>query len=201
MRRLVVLLLLICCSFTTGKTPEKCYRSFQHWYTAHQDELTVQRTKNELSFELRYLPNEVTICQQILRETSVSKKQLRALYAAHDAYAEFSFRILDPNSDNLLIARSEDKADFQNKQFYLIEAVQQDFYLVRNTDTLSPLQCQFENNYGTAPFITLHLAFEKAPAGSTTDQLRLLYNDQLFGSDTLVFDLSPIKNLQIPKIQ
>jgi hypothetical protein len=198
--RLITILFLLCCSFTTDKTPESCYRSFREWYAGHHEQLLLRQDSGELAFELRYLPNEVTICQQILNDKKVSSKRLKALYAAHDVYEEYSFKIISTDSKDLLISQSVDKADYQNKQFYLIESVQQDFSLVRDSDTLKPIRCGFENNYGAAPFVTLHLVFEKAPKGKAA-HTELIYTDQLFTAKTVQFDCTNMMNLQIPKIK
>jgi len=197
--RLTAFIFLLC-SFALDKSPEKCYRSFQQWYQGHQEQLVVQQDTNSLLFEARYLPNEVTICQQIFKSEGVTKRQLKTLYETYDTYEEYSFKIQSLTSRDLLIDQSEDKADYQNKQFYLIESVQQDFVLLRDNDTLHPLSCQFENNYGTAPYIMLHLTFEKPPKGQRTTS-QLIYNDQLFGSDQHTFDFTHLMNLQIPKIK
>lgn len=198
MRYLIIIVLL--CSFVSDKSPDACYRSFKEWYTLNHTQLVQTRDTNDLRFEARFIPNEIMICQEILKKEQVSGKEIKALYKTYGAYEEYSFRMESLTSRDLLIEWSEDKADFQNKQFYLIEAVQQDFRLVRDNDTLAPLSCQFENNYGTAPFITLHLTFEKAPKGKTAKR-QLIYWDHLFQSNIHVFDFTHLSNLQIPKIK
>lgn len=199
MKYLILLVVIAGYAFTSDEGPEKHYRAFQQWYSAHHEELVLKHEQNGLLFELRYLPNEVTICQELLQATSVSKKQIKALYTTYDNYDEYSFKMLAPGVKDLLIETSEDKAEITEKQFYLIESIQQDFLLIRDGDTLHPVRCHYENNYGTAPFIQLHLAFNK-PTGKVKSQ-QLRYNDQLFGTAPVQFDLTPITKLQIPKIK
>jgi hypothetical protein len=199
--RLFAVVLLVCYAFASDSPPEKRYRAFKEWYGAHHEQLLFTQTAGDLAFELRYLPNEVTICQQLLQQKTVSKKQLKGLYEQYDTYDAYSFKILSPDGSDLLISQSADKAEYQEKQFYLIESVREDFRLIRDNDTLRPIHCTFENNYGTAPFVLLHLVFEKAPKGSRAERLQLLYTDQLFTSDTLVFDCRSLLHLQIPKIK
>ncbi len=163
-------------------------------------QLDVSNSKNELLFEARFLPNELAVFQEIYNQSNVSRKQLKELYKRLDTYEVYTVKVSKSGEKDILIALSEDKADYQNKQFYLIESIQTDFALVRDGDTLSPINCQFENNYGAAPFVTLHLTFEKATTKKINSRT-LLYNDQLFGSGLIAFDYSFIKNLQIPKIK
>jgi hypothetical protein len=201
MRLIAFISLIICCSFISDRSPESCYRAFREWYRAHHQELLLkaERPASGLAFELRYLPGEIAICQQILNNPAVSGKQLKALYETHAAYDEYSFKIISTDSKDLLIAQSADKQDYQDKQFYLTESIQQDFFLVRDIDTLKPIRCGFENNYGTAPFVTLHLVFEKAT--DRPNHTELIYNDQLFTAETVRFDCTAIMNLEIPKIK
>lgn len=196
----LVLFVLFSFSFSDSKDPEKCYRSFQNWYKVNNDQLKQTFVKDDLTFEMTYLPNELVIFQQLFQKKDYSKKQIKALYSTYDSFDDYSLKISTTDSRDLILSRSVDKVEYQNMQFYLIESIQQDFYLIRNQDTLRPIQCQFENNYGTAPFITLHLAFEKAPK-TNLEKLEILYNDQLFQSDKIVFDFSHLKNLKIPKIK
>jgi hypothetical protein len=202
MRLIAFICLITCCSFVSDRTPEACYKAFREWYTAHHSELLLKADRPDfgLAFELRYLPGEVAICEQILNTEKVSGKQLKSLYETYGVYDEYSFKIISTDSKDLLVAQSEDKAEYQEKQFYLIESVQQDFSLVRDNDTLKPIRCGFENNYGTAPFVTLHLVFEKAKE-QKPKHTELIYNDQLFTSETVRFDCTSIMNLQIPKIK
>lgn len=198
--RFLYLLVLLSFSFTIEKKDDKCYQSFQNWYKKNIDQLKQSYSKDDLTFEMSYLPNELTIFQQLYIQNDYSKKQIKSLYSKHNSYDEFSFKISTTDSRDLILSKSFDKAEYQEIQFYLIESIQQDFYMIRNRDTLRPIQCQFENNYGTAPFITMHLAFEKAQK-KEIEKLEIQYSDKLFRSDNIVFDFTHLKNLKIPKIK
>lgn len=198
--RILFFLVLLSFSFSSEKKNEKCYKSFQNWYQKNNDQLKQSYSKDDLTFEMSYLPNELTIFQQLYIKKDFSKEQIKSLYSKYNSYDEFRLKISTQDSRDLILSKSSDKEEYQEIQFYLIESIQQDFYMICNKDTLRPVQCQFENNYGTAPFITLHLAFEKAPK-TKTNKLEIHYSDQLFQSDNIVFDFTHLKNLKIPKIK
>lgn len=195
---LTILIVLITCSGFVHE-PEQCYAKFKEWYTEHHEELDLKVAQEELLFESRYLPNEVSICAELLQAEKATSSQIKDLYKRLDAYETYTIKISQPGEKELLLAQAEDKTDYQNKQFYLIENVRFDFALVRDNDTVMPLNCQFENNYGATPYVALHLTFDK-PKKKITKR-HLIYSDQLFGKGLIVFDYSFLSNLQIPKIK
>jgi|GEM_PF-2592694 len=197
---LLVPLLFCTYAFAPGRKTAACYARFKTWYQAHHEELRTQQTAGGLVFSLTFQPAEVSVLREISDRVQISRKELRALYAPYADNLQFNFRIENPAARDFLLSQSVDEADYTDKLYYLIGNIQQDFSIVHAQDTLRPLSCHFENNYGTAPFILLHLVFPR-PSDALSAPTQLLYADHLFGADTLLFDLQPFSRLPIPKIK
>lgn len=198
MKFLTFALIVVLC-FSFRKEPSKAMKAFREWYTDHADTLHQQVEADHLSYQIDYLPKELTVVREIMNLPKVSSSLLEELNSKYDAVEEYSFRITTSKGRDLLLTESEDKEDYQRKLFYLIENIQFDFALVQDQDTLYPLRCDFENNYGNAPSIKLHLVFDKTKKGGK--QKELYYLDQLFGNGMIRYDLTHITNLNIPKIK
>lgn len=199
----IILITTVCVflmAFVLHKPPAKCYGPFRDWYLQHHSELTVSSENAGIISNMRYLPNEVTICQELLTMDNVSSKKIRELYRRYDAYEEYTLTLSEPYSNDFLLGQSEDREDYQQKQFYLIESVGNDFVLIRDSDTLRPQSCHFENNYGTAPILTVHLTFPKAES-TPKNTWKLLYDDQLFGLGLTEFSYNHLTHIRIPKIK
>jgi hypothetical protein len=196
----IILLCAATLAFAPVKQTADRYARFKTWYEANHARLRQKQDVAALTYQLTYSPTELAVLREIKDRPSVSNKELRALYADYTGQLDFNFRIETREAADFLLSQSVDQADYNDKIYYLISNIQDDFRLVQGTDTLAPFQCKFENNYGTAPFVTLHLLFEnpdrKFPAHAT-----LIYRDSLFGAGNLFFDLQATSQLHIPKIK
>ncbi len=171
---------------------------FQQWYASHHDQLVISHEVGELNYSLRFLPKELNITREALKLKAATKKDLKALSKKYDGLYEFSFKVQSAHIQDILAALSVDEQDYNDRLFYLLDQIGNDFTLVTELGELKPLRCSFENNYGAAPFITLHLVFEHL---SKNKLKQLAYVDQFFGCGNLVFELSEIEQLNIPKIK
>ncbi len=188
---------LPCLSFISYDEKEP-YSAFKDWYSSNKEMLAFETDFDGLSYHLNYNPVELKLLSAILRQEVNGKKELQDWYKQNDSYDEFSFKISSTAKD-LLIQYSEDKQEYNQKLFYLIESARYDFSIVRELDTIMPIHYQFENNYGNAPFISIYVAFKKASKNNPVKEF--LFNDQLFGNRVIPIDIKKLNNLNIPKIK
>ena len=174
------------------------YEKFQEWYSVNKNSLELSQDVNELSYSIRFMPKELTILREVRGKKDLSRAELNKLNEKYDGFYEFSFKVQSLEVQDILASISDGEEDYNSRLFYLIESIGQDFTLVTRLGELKPLRCSFENNYGTAPFITFHLVFEHAPKNIMQ---QLAYNDQFFGCGNLMFELEEIEQLNIPKIK
>lgn len=181
-----------------SKPVSKLLEVYREWYGINSSRLTVDRTKGEINYQLNYIPSEVSIFAELMDQEKVSKKELQKLSESYNAYEEYNLKISTLNTRNFLLSQSVDKEDLGEKQYYLMSEVVKDFILINGTDSLKPLRCDFENNYGSAPYINLRLVFERKKEKIT--KKKLVYYDVLFAQDTIEYNLDQLTQLTIPKI-
>lgn len=178
--------------------PEVHINKFRNWYAENKSELVTSANNEAYHFEAAYIPKELKVLRELRNMDKVNKKELKALNKKYDGNVEFRFKIRRDGVRDLLKYHSQDEAMYQQLQFYLIESIFNDFTLVSSEDErLKPLHCSFENNYGAAPFISLHLVFDH-PKGKWKE---LNYQDHLFGNGAIEMNLQNIEQLKIPKIK
>lgn len=194
---ITVVLMLV--SFQS-KQVSKLFDNYREWYASNGSKLIVDRTKNKIDYRLNYIPAEVSILGDLNDKEKVSKKELNLLKEKYGLYEEYTLKISTPNARNFLLSQSIDKNDLTSKQYYLMGEVINDFVLVNGSDSLIPLRCDFEDNFGAAPFINLHLVFSKQKSDKAITTKKLIYYDALFAEDSIVYNLDQLTQLKVPKI-
>lgn len=177
---------------------EKATEKFQEWFSKNASLLIVSEVQADYSCELRYLPTELKVFKEVSEKGDIKRSEIKEIYSRFEGTYEFSFRVSKKGVTDVLTHLSDGQEDYTNRLFYLLENITQDFTLVTENGELKPLDCHFENNYGAAPFLTFHLVFER----DEKNKLKyLVYQDQFFGLESIIYDLNPIQNLTIPKIK
>ncbi len=172
--------------------------SFFDWYKSNSEELSYSKEVSEFTYAVEYIPVELNVLKELKNKNEYSKKEIKVLYNKYKGVWEFNFKISTNKFRDLLAAISIDQNEYNDRLFYLIDQIGNDFTLVTKTGELKPLKCSFENNYGSAPFITLHLVFD-FKTGNEFKQF--VYLDSFFGCGNLVYDISTINKLNIPQIK
>ncbi len=198
MRRFYFLCWLIPCLSFVSFDEREPFAAFREWYNSNKHVLVFHTDFDGLNYQLRYNPAELKLMSAIVRDELKGKKELREWYKKNDSYDEFSFKIFTGTHDPL-IEYSEDKKEYNEKLFYLLESARYDFSLIRESDTITPVHYQFENNYGNAPFISMYVVFKKATKNNPVKEF--LFNDQLFGKRVIPIDIHQLNNLNVPKIK
>lgn len=174
------------------------FEKFREWYKENGSNLAQKKKVEDYSFELKYIPKEIKVIRELGSDLNLSSKAIQQAYTKYDLYYEFTFSMQHDSVANILMHVANNAEEYNSYLFYLLEEIQQDFSLHKNSGTFKPLRCSFENNYGVTPFLKFHLVFEKEQG----DQLlELVYNDLFVGSGEIRFDISSIDDLKIPKIK
>ncbi len=199
MKKLTAILLLLSFGLLSLTSSDKRSSKFRSWYADNHRSLEVDLSSGGVNWTLTYLPKEVKVLRNLNGKNDLTTKELRDLNKKFGAYTEFSFKIELEGVRDVLLHIAEDQQDFERLTFYMIEQIQKDFALIREKDEIEPLRCSYENNYGAAPFIKLHLVFEKSTKENKMKQL--VFFDQLTNQGAQVFDVAHLTELKIPKIK
>lgn len=172
-------------------------QEFKNWYAKNSKSLSVDKKTENFTFSTRFIPRELKVLREVSKN-EISTKQARQKLKSEELI-EFSFYLKSNEGiRNLLQAVSSDKEDYNDRLFYLLEDIINDFELEYSSRFVKPLRCSFENDYGVTPFIKLHLVFEKKKG----DKLkRLLYDDKFLNQGVFEFNLEYLEKLNIPKIK
>lgn len=182
------------------KPVSKMLDKYREWYSTNGTKLSVNREKKEINYQLNYIPSEVSVLGELKEVEKISKKELLEITKRYDAYEEYTIKISSSNARNFLLSQSYDKEDLTNKQYYLMSEVVKDFILINGTDSLTPLRCDFDNNFGAAPYLSLHLVFNRQKPDHPIKKKRLIYKDYLFAEDSIEYNLDHLTQLTVPKI-
>lgn len=202
MNRIILFSSIVLIGLTSfhSKSVKEILDEFSAWYKTNGKTLTTSRSKNMIDYQLTYLPMEFSILEEIKDKEKVSSKELKELEKMFGGTEEYSLKISTKGASDFLLSQSIDRQDYDDKLYYLIGNMVQDFKMVNNQDSIAPLRCEFENNYGTAPFITLHLVFDKPKIDKEINSKKIIYTDLLFANDTIEYNLNHLIKLTIPQL-
>lgn len=171
---------------------------FRQWYQENSVKLIIQQDVAPFTYSLRYQPVELNVLKALSGSEKVSQQDIKSLYEKNEGKIEFAFKVESKRIQDILAHLSGSEQEYNDRLFYLLDYIIQDFTLVTDQGEFKPLRCSFENTYGAAPTIVLHLVFEFDKKSSLK---QLAYSDQFFGCGGLIFDLTEIQQLNIPKIK
>ena len=178
--------------------PEHAYKEFQDWLKVHGDRLVITKQYSKINFQLSYLPSEFFICQNIVFKESITKKEIKELYEINDNKVVFKLSLESKDNENILMKYSLDKEEYMQKQYYFMEGVSHDVYMISGNDTLFPVKVDYENNYNLLPNVNLTVEFEKIK--NRKNDL-LVFEDRFFENNKIEFEISELESLKIPKIK
>lgn len=184
--------------FAAAMPSDKATKKFKEWYSQNASSLIITEKEGEYTCNLRYIPTELKVLKEVSSETEIKRSKLKEVYSKFEGNYEFSFKVSKKKVTDLLTHVSDGREDYTNRLFYLVESISQDFTLVTKQGELKPIDCHFENNYGSAPFLNFHVVFERDKENKLQ---HFIYQDQFFGLGSLIYDLNTIENLTIPKIK
>lgn len=193
-------IILIGLSSFRSKPVKKILDEFTAWYKENGTSLVTNRSKATIDYQLTYIPNEFSIIEEIKDREKITSKELKELSLQYQGIEEYTLKISTAGVRDFLLSQSIDKQDYNDKLYYLIGNISSDFRMVNDQDSLTPLRCDFENNYGTAPFITLRLVFDKPKTNKELTNKKIIFNDVLFSNDTIQYNLSHLIKLTIPQL-
>lgn len=142
---------------------------------------------------MHYKATLVPIQYYILRtEGANSPREIDSIYALHKEERIIEMEFSLGNKDDIL-KNKYTRRDYQSAVEYMSFHIENDFKVITESgDTISCAGVAFERNFKLAPFKRLVLHFGGIPED---DNIRLLYNDNLFGKGMLEyqFNETPLK--------
>lgn len=115
------------------------------------------------------------------------RNRFRQITEEQEASLRFDFRIscLDPSYDIIKDTLPPDL--YIERIEYLTSAMKDDISLVMGTDTLMPNFFHFERTYNIMPYNNFLLGFD-LPRDEVRDDIKILYDDKLFGVGRVEFE-------------
>lgn len=177
--------------FTNCKSDSKQINKNYKFYNLEQQGWKSKRV-NEFVNGINYTATEVPLQYYILKNNQNHPEIVDSLYTLYNKERVIEIEFEHSKQKDLL------KEEFTNRNYedavkYMAFTIKQDFAVVTSSnDTIKCSGVNFERNFKVAPFKRVLLYFN---AISPDDDIKLLYNDQLFGNGTIQFNFNeaPIK--------
>ncbi len=180
---------------------EKIVNEFYDWNSKNSSKLNIQKTKNNINYNLTYLPYEFAVVDEIKELKKIDKNKLTDIIENYKKVEEYRMKISIDGVKDFLMSQSSSKQEYNDKLYYIISNLTNDFVMVNDSDTIRPLKCNFENNYGIASFITYHLVFPRKLDLKDIKQKKIIYYDYVFTNDSIEYNVNQLLSLSLPKLK
>lgn len=142
---------------------------------------------------INYTATEVPLQYYILKNgDDKDSKTVDSIYNANNKERIVEIEFQQNNKEDLLLEKYTNK-DYESSVKYLAFSIEKDFSVITSSnDTIVCSGALFERNFKVAPFKRALLYFNNIPPN---DNIKLIYNDQLFGNGVIPFNFKevPIK--------
>ena len=114
----------------------------------------------------------------------------------------FTFRIESlKEKEELLKVGLKSESDYYSRIEYFSFKAQNDFKLIRGTDTLNCNLYHYERVYGLAPYATMLLGFPAQENKNTKQDMYLLFEDKTFKNGHIYLNIKQQDLASIPTLQ
>lgn len=189
----VVMLLLNACS----KKKELSKEDYLHQITEPSGSISVSQDFKDISFTAKYRPLEEMVLFN-LKDSALTKESFDTISAKYSDMHYFTFTIISNQDKEIIAHNNTNQNDYFMNLDYLVNSIQNDFYLLDGKDTLPCSMCHYERNYGISSKNNLNLAFEKKQKTvRPVNEMTLVYEDKMFqvGAVKFHFEKETIENL------
>lgn len=183
---------------TNSKSLDPPY--YTKWIQDKRNGLLQENIRNNIRYEVIYMPDEYIICQEVKSNTikdSLLNSRLSELIGMQ--YFKLRISLLDENGD-LLKYNMNSPGQYTERINYASFAMQNDIRLIQNKDTISCMLFHFERLFEAAPNGTFLLGFPLGQQKTLSDKI-IEFNDNLFdqGNQTFIFRKDALN--RIPKLR
>jgi hypothetical protein len=175
-------------------------KDYVRWIENPDNGLRQKKDVNGVVFDLQYKPADYVIARENAKNTlplsfyNERKEKLGELLY-------FSLEIKSASQDLLMYDLKEEQEYYRRVNYYSLD-FQQDIKLVVGADTLPCLMYQFENTYGTAPYIRMSIAFSgKQREKIESSDCAVLLEDRVFGGGLLRYEYQKNKWQSVPAVE
>lgn len=193
MKKLIVILIIFAsCLISCTQKAEKVVTEDYKFFNLEVDGWKSKRI-NQYIKDINYTATEVPLHYYILKEhQDYEPKQIDSIYKIHQK--ERVMEIEFSHDEELdLLQKEFTNLPYEEAVKYMAFKIQKDFKVVTSSnDTITCSGALFERNFKVAPFKRALLYFGNIEA---TEEIQLLYNDQLFGNGLIKFNFKskPLK--------
>lgn len=189
----ILLLIVTACSNSKELEPLE----YVKWVENTKNELNKTKQIKDIVYELQYCPVEYILLKEY-RTPNISKKLIND--RKKDSLLHFKLRISESTkTQDVLNYELSNPVDYYSRVDYLSYGFEEDLYLVKGTDTISPAVFHFERSYGITPFIDLIFAFRTST--NTSNNMTLKIDDRLFNNGIINFNYSNTQFNNIPYLK
>lgn len=181
---ILVLVLVISCNKSSKVNDVPEYKFFnlsgQGWKS---------KPVNQFVNNINYTATEVPIRYYLLKNNKNNYAKVDSLYKENTKERIIEMEFQHASQVDLLLK------DYTNKTYdeavkYMAFTISKDFIVVTSSnDTIQCSGVNFERNFKVAPFKRVLLYFNDIPP---SDNIKLIYQDQLFGNGIIKFDFNEI---------
>ncbi|MEW4923126.1 hypothetical protein [Algibacter sp. 2305UL17-15] len=139
--------------------------------------------------DINYTATEVPIQYYLLKNNQEDLTKVDSLYLVNAKERVIEIEFQHANQTDLLLKDYTSKT-YEDAVKYMAFTIEKDFTVVTSSnDTISCSGVNFERNFKVAPFKRVLLYFNNI---NTKDNIKLIYQDQLFGNGIVKFNFNEI---------
>jgi hypothetical protein len=176
---------------------------YVNWVNEQEvNSLTKTREIGEINFQLKHLPIEFMISNE-LRKKDVSQTEIDSLLPQYSGMEYYELRIsVDDFYDETAKYGVTDMVMYQQRIAYMSFTMQNDLTVELSGGKEVPCQLfHFERTYGVAPYATFLFGFSKEAMGEGIEERTVVLNDNLFNKGLVKFYWHSTELENVPQIQ
>jgi hypothetical protein len=168
-----------------NKTTSLNFKEYAQWMQKPSNGWRAKEVRGGISYEVQCSNPEL----MVIRSNPNHLKNDSIFEINRSKYAELEYYTLNiktksgsPAIDHI----TQNTEEYWQVQGYLETQIQNDFFLVNESDTLIPAICHAERNYESSDDCIINLAFET----SGGQYRKLIYTDQIFQKETIFLEFN-----------
>ncbi len=184
-------LLIFCLSASCNKSPKSNKVSEYKFFNLQQQGWKSKRVTQFIN-DINYTATEVPLQYYLLKNTNGNYKKTDSLYQVNNKERIIEVEFQHSNEADLLLDKYTNKS-YEDAVKYMAFTIAKDFTIVTSSnDTITCSGVNFERNFKVAPFKRVLLYFNNI---NPNDNIKLIYQDYLFGNGILKFNFNktPLK--------